>query len=516
MENQQKKNSSWKKVAGVLLIIQLLLSLTVVGILAWLNVVPMRYLALLALVLLWILTIVYYFFYSGVKKKKGRTLSAQKKKRKLYAKRSIGGVISAITMVFCIFISSMMVKAGGTLRSIADNVVMTDTVSVYVLADNTAQSVADEKDGIFAITTNYDYEHTKKAIEKINENIGQEIHTQNFETIFDMIDALYANSVDAMIMNAAYVDMIEAQEGYEDFSKKTKTLYDHEEKTVVADNTSSQKDVTQDPFVMYISGSDTRNSKLTTSRSDVNILAVINPKTKQVLLINTPRDYYIETSVSNGLKDKLTHCGIYGIDCSMESLGNLYSEYVDYYVQINFSGFETLVDAIGGITVEAEKSFQTSEGGYFISKGTNQLNGKVALSYVRERKSFADGDNARGRHQMQVIEAIIQKVSSGTAILNNYSAILSSMEGMFSTSMSSSEISSLVKMQMSDLASWNVKSFAVSGTGSSQKTYSMPTQRSYVMIPDETQISYARLLIDKTVDGVLLTDEDMVQPTINE
>ena len=135
------------------------------------------------------------------------------------------------------------------------------------------------------------------------------------------------------------------------------------------------------------------------------------------------------------------------------------------------------------------------------------------MSYVRERKSFADGDNARGRHQMQAIEAIIRKVSSGTTILNNYSGILSSMEGMFSTNMSSSDISALVKMQLSDGASWNVKSFAVTGTGGSQKTYSMPTQRSYVMYPDETSVNYASLLVDKVIDGIALKDEDMVMPT---
>ena len=136
------------------------------------------------------------------------------------------------------------------------------------------------------------------------------------------------------------------------------------------------------------------------------------------------------------------------------------------------------------------------------------MNGTVALSYVRERKSFADGDNARGRHQMQAIEAIIQKVSSGTTVLNNYSAILNSMEGMFTTNMSSSDISALVRMQLSDMASWNVKSYAVTGT------YSMPTKRSYVMIPDESQISYARILVNKVVDGRILSDEDLVMPTV--
>lgn len=404
---------------------------------------------------------------------------------------------------------------GDALANIADNVVVTDTVSVYALAENPAESVADIKDGVFAITQNYDYEHTKTTLDKINENLGQTIHTQSFDTVFDMVDALYAGNVDAIVLNAAYVDVIKDQKGYEDFSDRTKTLYDHEVKSaVVQENTQSTRDIKKDPFVIYISGSDTRNMKLATSRSDVNILAVVNPATKQVLLLNTPRDYYVETTVSGGMRDKLTHCGMYGIDCSMGTLSNLYEENVDYYVQINFNGFSTLIDAIGGITIESEKSFRTSEGGYYISQGTNQMNGTVALSYVRERKSFADGDNARGRHQMQAIEAIIQKVSSGTTVLNNYSAILNSMEGMFTTNMSSSDISALVRMQLSDMASWNVKSYAVTGTGSSQKTYSMPTKRSYVMIPDESQISYARILVNKVVDGRILSDEDLVMPTV--
>ena len=511
--DKKTKSKKWKIFAGVMLVLQILFSAVLMAVVVWLDVLPTKYMLFVALILLWLLTIAYVFLYSKVKNKKGKKLSAQKRKRRLYTKRTIGCIVTSLTMVFCLIGSYMLIKAGDTLHNIADNVVVTDTVSVYALADNPAQSVADVKDGVFAITQNYDFEHTKKVIDQINENLGTDIHTQSFDTVFDMVDALYAGNVDAMILNAAYVDIIEGQKGYEDFSKKTKTLFDHEMQSVVTDNVESGKDITKDPFVLYISGSDTRNQKLATSRSDVNILAVVNPETKQVLLINTPRDYYVNTTVSGEMKDKLTHCGIYGIDCSMATLGNLYQEHVDYYVQINFSGFETLVDAIGGITVEAEKSFRTSEGGFYINQGTNQLNGKVALSYVRERKSFADGDNACGRHQMQAIEAIIKKVSSGTTILNNYSGILSSMEGMFSTNMSSSDISALVKMQLSDGASWNVKSFAVTGTGGSQKTYSMPTQRSYVMYPDETSVNYASLLVDKVIDGIALKDEDMVMPT---
>lgn len=503
---KENKKSKWKVAAGIILVIQLLLSAGTVGIVMWLNIIPTLYLVLLGLILLLLVIIVYFLFNSG-KKKKRRT------KTILYIKRTIGCIISISCMVVCAVGSAMLVKAGNTLDDITSNVVTTDTVSAYVMKEDPAQSLNEAKDYIFAITDKYDAENTQKAIQKINEEIGGNIQTQVYDNVLDMVKALYNGGVDAMLMNEAYVDVVEGQDGYETFSDRTKILYAHEEETVVTqDDTTTEKDITRDPFVIYISGSDTRNLKLATSRSDVNILVVVNPSTKQVLLVNTPRDYYVDTAESPGSKDKLTHCGIYGIDCSMATLGNLYDEHVDYYAQINFNGFKTLVDAVGGITVDAEKAFRTSEGGFYINQGINNLNGTVALSYVRERKAFADGDNSRGKHQMQAIEAIIAKASSGTTVLSNYSAIMDSMSGMFTTNMSSQEIAALVKMQLSDLASWNVKSYAVSGTGGSTTTYSMPTKRSYVMYPDETQVKFAEQLINKVVDGMTLTDVDLEMP----
>lgn len=513
-EKTGKKKANWKLIAGLILIVQLLFGIVLLGIVLWLNVLPIAYVVLIGGILLWLVSVVYYFFYSGVAKKKQKKLSREQKRQRVYIKRGAGCTISALVMVLCVAVSSMLVQAGNTLQKIADTDVMTDTVSVYVLKENPANDMLDAKDYTFAITENFDYEHTQTAVEEINAQVGQSVQTQSFETIFDMVDALYDGTVGAMVLNVAYVDLIESQDEYDSFSEKTRTLFAHETETVVQESSETlEKDITKDSFVVYISGSDTRSSGLNgNTRSDVNILVVVNPTTKQVLLINTPRDYYIDITASPGAKDKLTHCGVYGIDCSMDTLSNLYDEHVDYYAKINFSGFETLIDAIGGITIESEKSFCTSEGGYYISQGTNQLNGAVALSYVRERKAFADGDNARGRHQMQAIEAIIRKVSSGTTILSNYSDILSSLEGMFTTNMSQAEISALVRMQLSDGAGWNVKSFAVNGKGSKQHVYSMPGKRTYVTIPDETTVSYAKLLIDKTIDGVILTDEDMVQP----
>jgi LCP family protein required for cell wall assembly len=494
----------WKVAARIILILQLLIEIITVGVIIWVDILPVQYTVVAGIVLLCVLLMEYRLFFP-------------KKEKILYFKHAVGCLMAVCVMVLCIAVSYMMAKAGDVMQEISRTIV-TDTVSAYVLADDPAETLADAKDYVFAITENYDYEHTQTAVEKISEATGTDIRTETYSDMFSMAEALYNGEVGAIILNAAYVDVLESVDEYQNFSGMTKTLFDHEIESAATDNLSAETEsgITTDPFVIYVSGSDTRNFKLATSRSDVNILVVVNPTTKQVLLINTPRDYYVEISIGNGARDKLTHCGIYGIDCSMDTLGNLYDEQVDYYAQINFNGFTTLVDAVGGISIESEKAFYCSEGGYYIKEGTNQLNGTVALSYVRERKAFADGDNSRGRHQMQAIQAIIQKISSGTTVLTNYTAILDSMEGMFSTNLSSADMAALVKMQLSDMATWNVKSFAVGGTDSSQTTYSMPTQRSYVMIPDEAEISYAKQLVDKVIDGEILTDADMEMPEETE
>ena len=85
----------------------------------------------------------------------------------------------------------------------------------------------------------------------------------------------------------------------------------------------------------------------------MNILAVIHPRTHQILLINTPRDYYVPLA-RNGQRDKLTHAGMYGIDESAAVLGNLYGVEADYYARVNFAGLKKIVDALGGVDVNSD------------------------------------------------------------------------------------------------------------------------------------------------------------------
>ncbi len=263
--------------------------------------------------------------------------------------------------------------------------------------------------------------------------------------------------------------------------------------------------ITKEPFVLYLSGVDTRGDLTEKARSDVNIIAAVNPVTKQVVLINTPRDYYVDLAGTNS-KDKLTHAGLYGVQTSMDTLGNLYGVNVEHYIRINFAGFINIVDALGGVDVYSDQAF-TSVGspGYYdpttFVEGWNHLDGKAALAFARERHAFKTGDVQRGINQMKVIDAMLNKIKS-PALLMGFTKILDAVADSFVTSLSTNQISALVRMQLSDFAEWNIERYTVTGTsGSSTKCYSAKGQKLYVMKPDEASVAKAKEMIAAVMGG---------------
>ncbi len=504
--NDNAKSKAWRYFAYIMLAAQIVLGIVAVAELLTSKMLPNSYL-LLFVIVLWVLLFLAFVLMVLVRKRKG------KPKKELYLKRGLGTALSALAIIICIVVVYYVGILNKTIEGITqeDNTItVTNTIAVYVPVGSDAEDIYGAADEIFGYATSFDYENSLAAVDVIEQELGQEIATAEYDTVFDTVDALYSGEIGAMILNYSYEEIISDMEGYEDFTSLTRIIYEHEIETVVENRSDDvDKDVTEEIFAIYLSGSDTTSAKLSTSRSDVNIIAYVNPTTKQVLLVNTPRDYYVPISISSsGTRDKLTHCGIYGVNCSMDTLEALYDTTIDYYMQINFEGFITFVDAIGGIEIESDQSFVTLHYDIQINKGTNYLDGLGALGYVRERYAFSDGDNTRGQNTMKVIKAIVSKLSSGTTILNNYSSIMSSMEGMFVTSMSSDEIASLVKMQLSDMSSWDIRTYAVTGTNGSSTTYSTPNTTCYVMIPDDDSVEKAQELIDKMESGELLTDED--------
>ena len=262
-----------------------------------------------------------------------------------------------------------------------------------------------------------------------------------------------------------------------------------------------------DTFSVYISGIDVYGAIETNSRSDVNIIAEVNPTTHQILLVTTPRDYYVEIpEVSGGQKDKLTHAGIYGVDKSMKTLEKLYDTNLDFYARVNFTSLITMVDALGGVDVESEYAFTTSEDSGLVMdvvQGTNHFNGKQALAFSRERQNVPGGDNQRGKDQQAVITAMIKKMVS-PAILTGANGILNSVSGNVETNMSEAQIQELIKTQLSENPQWTITSMAAEGTGDTQYCYSYSGKPLYVMQPNQESVDAIKEAMDKVENGETL------------
>lgn len=275
---------------------------------------------------------------------------------------------------------------------------------------------------------------------------------------------------------------------------------------VFADSGRKQTDG-KNVYTVYISGIDNRGELIEKSRSDVNIIAVANADTKQLLLVSTPRDYFVPLSISDGVPDKLTHAGMYGVEVSMDTLGMLYDMDISKYIRVNFQGFEDIIDALGGITVYSDYEFNSqNETGYYFKQGENELNGEEALIFARERYSFAEGDRQRGKNQMEVIKGVMNKAFSAEMI-TKLPSVLSALNGAYETNFSFTEITGLLLKLAGGSEGWNVVSYSVDGTGDTQKPYSM-SENAYVMIPDMETVEKAKTLMQKVKDGEILSEED--------
>ena len=254
------------------------------------------------------------------------------------------------------------------------------------------------------------------------------------------------------------------------------------------------------PFLLFINGIDTRTGTMPTrSLSDVNILAAVNPNTKKILLVAIPRDTYVQLHGTTGLMDKLTHSGSRGgVVLTVATVQDLFDLKIDRYIRVNFNFVTDLVDNIGGITVTNDLNRTLKLDGCVYQPGDNFVDGKCALRFARERKSYETGDRHRGENQEQVISRILEKIQNDKNLLANYGKILQALNGSFDTNMTSDDITSLVRMQLDDMKSWTIESYNINGKGEMTKTYSYPNQNLYVMMPNLDTVTTAKNKI-KTV-----------------
>ncbi|MBQ9019732.1 LCP family protein, partial [Candidatus Saccharibacteria bacterium] len=245
------------------------------------------------------------------------------------------------------------------------------------------------------------------------------------------------------------------------------------------------KEVARESFIMYISGIDERDGSLPEkSRSDLNILAVVNPAKRAVMLVNIPRDYYVEMA-GMGQMDKLTHAGdIGGLALSMSTIEQLLDVKINYATRVNFNLLEGLVDAVGGVTIDSEVGRNFSlywEKDCVIHDGANELDGRCAVAYARERLALG-GDLRRAENQEKVIMAVFEKIAKDKSLLLNYEGILESLDVNFETSFTGKDVTEMVKYIAENGGSWSFveNNLEVSGAG----------EEYGVMFPDEKKFVY--------------------------
>ena len=411
--------------------------------------------------------------------------------------------LGIVTKIGAVFMSIIMVVGSfyititqNTIDKIEANYFKLSEVGVYVMNDSQVVDIQDLTGAQFGIISVLERENTDKAIEKIEEDLGTTIVYETYDGVVNLAEALINGEVDAIVVNTSYLSMMYDMEEYASLETSIRCVTKYSIKTYMEKPQENNEYLASDDCVtIYISGIDRYGSPTINSNSDVNIICTINKTTHQVLLLSTPRDFFVPLSISGGNRDKLTHAGAYGVDVSEATLEMLYGINIDYYMKINFSGFENVIDALGGIDVYSQYDFTAYHGGYRFHQGMNRVNGKQALGFARERYSFGGGDRQRGRNQMEVIKGMINKITSKDMI-TNYVEVMGSLSESIITNMPQEEITAFFKLQLEDNPSWEILTYSVNGTSSLEYTYSLPNKQVYVMVPDEAVMKTAKGYLD--------------------
>ncbi len=422
----------------------------------------------------------------------------------------VAGALALILSAVLIYVSAHM---GDALSKVGEmfgrQLVENRQILVVVRTDDPAQELADTMGYTYGYVDGWNGEDTASLLQQLHQQLG-DFPESTSSNPTDLVDGLLASRTDAILMADGAISLLEDMEEYADIGDRVRVLYTYTVSHKV-DIDLGKTEITE-PFIIYCNGIDSRKSDINaTGNSDVNILAVVNPKTREILLLNTPRDYYVPLHM-NGQMDKLTHAGNYGIEESIGTLSDLYGVEIPYYIRLNFYGLVDIVDAIGGVDVESPKEFTTKKmqipgpdgtlekKTFTFPAGPVHLNGQEALAFARERYAFAGGDNQRGKNQMTVIKGIINKITS-PALLKNYQKVLNALPNSFLTNITFDQVKALVRAQQKDGTSWHVTSYAVTGTGGSDYCYSWPGMQLYVTRPDVDSVGLAKTLIDQVMNG---------------
>ncbi len=394
--------------------------------------------------------------------------------------------------------------------------------SLYVLKSDRATSAKDVLNYTIGVHYEQNEEQVREAATILESQAGAKLNFVEYETLSELGNAFYNGQIPAAFLDRATAEDIDAEIEMIDedwiFTELTKVIasvkvdfvVEQEEEPPVSSggNVSENADLTIEPFVVYLSGIDVYGDITTKSRSDVNVLMTVNPMTKEIALVTTPRDAYLQIpgkTKEGGYNDKLTHAGNYGVAYSIATLEKLYGIHVDYYIRVNFTSMEDIVDLLGGVDVYSHYTFTARHGKYRFLQGMNHMNGSQALSFARERKTVTGGDVTRGKHHIELVKGLFQKVTS-TAVLMNYQSLMSTVANNFQTDISTAQLAALASMQLRDNAQWHFTSYAAAGSYSNEYCNSYRGNRLSVCILTEESVYRAADLMARVLNGDRIAD----------
>lgn len=345
---------------------------------------------------------------------------------------------------------------------------------------------------------------SSKALKELSKD-GIVMNQSEYDSLSAMLEAFYNGEVDSIIINESSRSQILDMESYADFDNNTRVVYQTSYKVENTDKANAVTDITSKPFNVLISGSDTRGGFDENGRSDVIMVATINPKTSTILLTSVPRDFYVTTACDaadgcmQGALDKITHTGIHGTNTTKRTVEQLLGIEINYTFKVGFDAVTDLVDALGGVDVYVEPGYAVSTSTFSVHEGTNHLDGQHALAYARERYSYTEGDRQRTKNQQQVLMGIVNEATK-PSVITKYASIMDAMSNTFSTTMSNEEISDLIKYQINNNPKWKMEQYMVDGTGDTLMCAELGDAAS-VMVPDQSTVKMAKDKINAVLAG---------------
>ena len=427
----------------------------------------------------------------------------------VYFSRNVVSKIICVVLTLFICLASCMggyyiSKTQGALSNIT-NVAKhaKNTVSVVVKESSSIKNKS-QLNGVSVGTLRLNEQGSKKALKELSSE-GIVLNQTEYDSMTALLEAFYNGEVDSIIINESSRSQILDMEAYSNFDSNTRVVYQTSYKVKNNDSASSVSDITSKPFNVLISGSDSRGGFDENGRSDVIMVATVNPKTHTILLTSVPRDFYVTTACDagdgcmQGALDKITHTGIHGTNTTKRTVEQLLGIEINYTFKVGFDTVTELVDVLGGVDVYVEPGYATTNSLYSVHEGINHLNAEQALAFARDRYSYTEGDRQRTKNQQQVLMGIVKEATK-PSVITNYAAIMDTMANTFSTTMSNEEITALIKYQLNNNPTWKMEQYMVDGTGDTLMCAELGDAAS-VMVPDQSTVKMAKDKINAVLAG---------------